>query len=275
MEKLIITAAICGAEVTKEQNPNIPYSVEEIAREAEGAYKAGASIIHLHVRREDGTPTQDIRVFEKCVKAIKEKCDDVIIQLSTGGAVGMSDDERLDCINLKPEMASLDCGTLNFGLNDIFVNTENTINYFAKKMKELGIKPEIEVFDKGMIDTALRMYREGLLEESLQFNFVMGLRGGISATLRDLSFMVGSIPEGSNYTVTGVGRAQFSMAAMAIAAGGNVRVGFEDNIYIDKGTLAKSNGQMVERVVSLAKNIGRQVAAPKEAREILKIKDTQ
>ncbi|AJA49216.1 3-keto-5-aminohexanoate cleavage enzyme [Clostridium pasteurianum DSM 525 = ATCC 6013] len=271
MEKLIITAAICGAEVTKEQNPDIPYSVEEIAREAESAYKAGASIIHLHVREEDGTPTQDIKVFKKCITAIKEKCNDVIIQLSTGGAVGMSDDERLDCINLKPEMASLDCGTLNFGLNDIFVNTEKTINYFAKKMKEFHVKPEIEVFDKSMIDTALRIYREGLLERPLQFNFVMGLRGGTSATLRDLSFMIGSIPEGSTYTVTGVGRAQFTMAAMAIAAGGNVRVGFEDNIYIDKGILAKSNGQMVEKVVNIAKHIGRPVATPKEAREILNI----
>lgn len=272
MKKLIITAAICGAEVTKEQNPNIPYSVQEIACEAEKAYKAGASIIHLHVRKEDGTPTQEFDIFKKCITAIKEKCKDVIIQPSTGGAVGMSNDERLSPIYLDPEMASLDCGTLNFGCDDIFVNTENTIIYFAKKMKELNIKPEIEVFDKGMIDTALRICKKGYITSPLHFNFVMGLNGGISATLRDLAFMVGSIPEGSTYTVTGVGKAQFTMAAMAIAAGGNVRVGFEDNIYIQQGVIAKSNGEMVEKVVSLAKEIGRDIATPEEARKILNIR---
>ncbi|SNX55010.1 3-keto-5-aminohexanoate cleavage protein [Thermoanaerobacterium sp. RBIITD] len=272
MEKLIITAAICGAEVTKEQNPNVPYSVQEIASEAERAYKAGASIIHLHVRKEDGTPTQDYEVFSQCIKEIKARCPNVIIQPTTGGAVGMSNEERLTPIKLKPEMASLDCGTLNFGYDDIFVNTEKTIIYFAKKMKELNIKPEIEVFDKGMIDTALRVYKKGYLIAPLHFNFVMGLKGGIGATLRDLDFMIGSIPEDSTYTVTGVGQSQFNMAAMAIAAGGNVRVGFEDNIYIKRGILAKSNGELVEKVVAMAKQIGRDVATPEEAREILHIR---
>ncbi|WP_058952857.1 3-keto-5-aminohexanoate cleavage protein [Clostridium tyrobutyricum] len=271
MDKLIITAAICGAEVKKNQNENIPYSVEEIAHEAESAYNAGASIIHLHVRKEDGTPTQDLNVFKICIDAIKEKCGDVIIQPSTGGAVGMSDDERLNPIKLLPEMASLDCGTLNFGGTDIFVNTEDTIIYFADQMKQLNIKPEIEVFDKGMIDTAFRICREGHIKAPLQFNFVMGIRGGISATLRDLAFMKDSIPHDSTYTVTGVGRHQFTMAAMAMSSGGNVRVGFEDNIYIEKGVLAKSNGEMVEKVVRMAKEIGRDIASPDEAREILQL----
>jgi len=135
MEKLIITAAICGAEVTKENNPAIPYTVEEIAREAESAYKAGASIIHLHVREDDGTPTQDKERFRKCMEAIREKCPDVIIQPSTGGAVGMSDLERLQPTELHPEMATLDCGTCNFGWDEIFVNTENTIKNFGKIIK--------------------------------------------------------------------------------------------------------------------------------------------
>ena len=127
MEKLIITAAICGAEVTKEHNPNVPYTVEEIGREAESAYNAGASIIHLHVRYDDGTPTQDKERFRECIEEIKKRCPDVIIQPSTGGAVGMSDEERLQPVELLPEMASLDCGTLNFGGDEIFVNTETTI----------------------------------------------------------------------------------------------------------------------------------------------------
>lgn len=271
MEKLIITAAICGAEVTKEQNENVPYTVEEIAKEAKSAYEAGASIIHLHVREDDGTPTQDGKRFEQCINAIKKECSDVIVQVSTGGAVGMSDDERLAPVYLKPEMASLDAGTLNFGTEDIFVNTEKSIAYFAEKMKSLGIKPEIEVFDKGMIDTALRLYSKDLLVGPLHFNFVLGLKGGISAGLRDLAFMEGSIPYGSTYTVTGVGRYQFPSAAMTIAAGGNVRVGFEDNLYLEKGVLARSSGQMVEKVVRMAKEIGRKIASPDEARKILNL----
>jgi len=132
MDKLIITAAICGAEVTKENNPNVPYTVEEIGREAESAYRAGASIIHLHVRYDDGTPTQDKERFRLCMEEIRRRCPDVIIQPSTGGAVGMSNDERLQPIELLPEMARLDCGTLNFGGDEIFVNTENTIKYFGQ-----------------------------------------------------------------------------------------------------------------------------------------------
>jgi len=272
MEKLIITAAICGAEVTKEHNPAVPYTVEEIVREAEAAYKAGASIIHLHVRWDDGTPTQDRERFRQCIEAIKAKCPDAIVQPSTGGAVGMSNEERLQPVDLVPEMATLDCGTCNFGGDDIFVNTENTIKEFGKKMIELGVKPEIEVFDKGMIDMALRLQKKGFINEPMHFNFVMGVNGGISATPRDLVFMAGSIPQGSTFTVSGIGRSQFQMAAMSIIMGGHVRVGFEDNVYIAKGVPAESNGVMVEKVVRLAKELGREVATPAEARKILGLK---
>ncbi|CCJ33653.1 MULTISPECIES: 3-keto-5-aminohexanoate cleavage protein [Caloramator] len=272
MEKLIITAAICGAEVTKKHNPNVPYTVEEIAREAEAAYKAGASIIHLHVRNDDGTPTQDKERFRVCMEAIRERCKDVIIQPSTGGAVGMTNEERLQPIYLKPEMATLDCGTLNFGGDDIFVNTENTIIYFAKRMKELGIKPELEVFDKGMIDMALRLHKKGFIEGPLHFNFVMGVNGGISGEPRDLLFMAESIPKDATWTVTGIGRYEMPLATMAIIMGGHVRVGFEDNVYISKGVLAKSNGELVEKVVRIAKELGREIATPDEARKILGIK---
>lgn len=272
MDKLIITASICGAEVTKEHNPNVPYTIEEIANEAKRSYDAGASIIHLHVREDDGTPTQSYERFRTCIMAIKEKCPDVIIEPSTGGAVGMSNDERLSPVFLKPEIASLDCGTCNFGKDDIFVNTESTIRYFAKKMAEFNVKPEIEVFDKGMIDTAIRLYKEKVLKVPLQFNFVVGVRGAIDASLMNLAFMEASIPEGSVYTVTGIGRHQFTMSAMAAAAGGHVRVGFEDNIYLAKGVIAKSNGELVEKAVRISREIGREIASPKEAREILHLK---
>lgn len=270
MDKLIITAAICGAEVTKEHNPNVPYTVEEIAREAEAAYMAGASIIHLHVREDDGTPTQDKERFRVCIEEIKKRCPDVIIQPSTGGAVGMTDEERLQPTELNPEMATLSCGSVNFGGDEIFLNTETSIVNFAKRMKERGIKPELEIFDKGMIDVALKLVKKGLVDKPLHFDFVLGVQ--MAATARDLVFLVDSIPEGSTWTVAGIGRYEMPMAAIAIAMGGHVRVGFEDNIYLSKGVLAKSNGELVEKVVRIAKELGREIAGPDEAREILGLK---
>lgn len=272
MEKLIITAAICGAEVTKEHNEAVPYTVEEIGIEAEKAYKAGASIIHLHVRMDDGTPTQDRERFRLCIEEIKRRCPDAIVQPSTGGAVGMSNAERLQPVDLKPEMATLDCGTCNFGGDDVFVNTENAIKEFGQKMIGLGVKPEVEVFDKGMIDMAIRLQKKGFIKMPMHFNFVMGVNGGISAEPRDLVFMAGSIPQGSTFTVSGIGRSEFNMAAMSIIMGGHVRVGFEDNVYLSKGVLAKSNSELVEKVVRLAKELGREIATPAEAREILGLK---
>lgn len=272
MEKLIITAAICGAEVLKEHNPAVPYTVEECVREAKSAFDAGASIIHLHVRKDDGTPTQDKNRFKEVMDAIYKACPGVIIQPSTGGAVGMTNDERLQPTELLPEMATLDCGTLNFGGDDIFENTENTIKYFGTKMIERGIKPELEVFDKSMIDMALRLHKKGFIQSPMHFDFVMGVNGGISGELRDFIFLRGSIPADATYTVAGVGRYEFTLAAAAIIDGGHVRVGFEDNVSIARGVLAKSNGELVEKVVRLAKEFGREIATPDEARTILGLK---
>lgn len=272
MEKLIIAAAICGAEVTKEHNPNVPYTVEEIGEEAYKAYKAGASIIHLHVREDDGTPTQDKERFRVCMEEVRRRCPDAIIQPSTGGAVGMTNAERLQPVELKPEMASLDCGTCNFGGDEIFVNTENTIKEFGKKMIELNVKPELEVFDKSMIDMAVRLQKKGFINKPMHFNFVMGVNGGISAKMRDFVFMRESIPEGSTYVVAGIGKDEFPLATMAILDGGHVRVGFEDNVYLSKGVMAQSNAELVEKVVRIAKELGREIATPAEAREILGLK---
>lgn len=271
MEKLILTAAICGAEVTKQNNPAVPYTVEEIAREAKSAYDAGAAIIHLHVREDDGTPTQSEKRFAQCMEAIRRECPDVIIQPSTGGAVGMTDKERLQPLALNPEMATLDCGTCNFGGDDIFVNTENTIINFARRMSEKGVKPECEVFDKGMVDMALRLAAKNIIPSPLHFNFVMGVNGGIAATHTNLLFLVNSLPSDATFTVSGTGRSQLSMAAMSVLLGGHVRVGFEDNVYLSKGVLLKSNGEMVEKIVRIARELGRDIASPDEARKILGI----
>lgn len=269
MEKLVITAAICGAEVTKMHNPAVPYTVDEIAKEAKASADAGASIIHLHVREDDGNPTQSAERFKECIQAIKDACPDVIIQPSTGGAVGMTNQERLQPVTLNPEMATLDCGTLNFGGDEIFVNSENTIIEFGQEMIKRNIKPEVEVFDKGMIDMALRLNKKGYIKSPMHFNFVMGVNGGIAASLRDLEFMRGSIPAESTFTVSGIGRAQFPMTTGAIIMGGHARVGFEDNIYLKKGVLADSNARLVEKVVRIAHELGREIATPQEARKII------
>lgn len=272
MEKLIITAAICGAEVTKEQNPAVPYTVEEIVREAQSAVQAGAAIVHLHVREDDGTPTQSKARFKECMDAIYKVCPDVIIIPSTGGAVGMTAEERLQPTELFPEMATLDCGTCNFG-DDVFENTMPMMRAFGKRMQENNIKPEYECFEMGHLDTILNMARKGQVPGApMQFNFVLGVPGCTPATVQNLCWLVNSIPSGSTWTATGIGRNAFTLAAPTIVMGGHVRVGFEDNLYLEKGVLAKSNGELVAKVVRMAKELGRDIATSEEARKILNLK---
>jgi 3-keto-5-aminohexanoate cleavage enzyme len=272
MEKLIVTAAICGAEVTKEHNEAIPYTIEELVREAKGAFEAGAAIIHLHVREDDGTPTQSKDRFELAINAIKEACPVVIVQPSTGGAVGMTVDERLQPTLLSPEMATLDCGTLNFGGDEIFVNTENDIKKFAEKIYSRNILPELECFEKGHIDMVKRLHKKGFIKEPMHFSFVLGVNGGMSGDLRDFLFMKESLPQGATFSVAGIGRYEFPLATASIIAGGHVRVGFEDNIFLSKGVMASSNAQLVEKIVRIAKELGREIATPDEARKILGVK---
>ncbi len=272
MEKLIITAAICGAEVTKANNPAVPYTVEEMVREAKSAYEAGAAIIHVHVREDDGTPTQDRERFRVVMDAIRAELPDVIMIPSTGGATGMTPEERLQPTELMPEMATLDCGTCNFG-DEVFENTMPTMRAFGKRMIDNGIKPEYECFEIGHLDTVLTMARKGEVPGApMQFNFVLGVAGCTPATVDNLAFLVSKIPAGSTWTVTGVGRSAWNMAAAGIVMGGNVRVGFEDNVYLGKGHKAASNGELVAKVVRLAKELGREIATPAEAREILGLK---
>lgn len=272
MDKLIITAAICGAEVTKEQNPAVPYTVEEIVREAKSAVDAGAAIVHLHVREDDGTPTQSKSRFKECIDAIYKVCPDVILIPSTGGAVGMTAEERLQPTELFPEMATLDCGTCNFG-DEVFENTMPMMRDFGKRMLENNIKPEYECFEMGHLDTVLNMAKKGQVPGApMQFNFVLGVPGCTPATVQNLCWLVNGIPAGSTWTATGIGRHAFTLAAPAIAMGGNVRVGFEDNLYLERGVLAKSNGELVAKVVRIAKELGRSIASPTEAREILGLK---
>ncbi len=271
MEKLIITAAICGAEVTKANNPAVPYTIEEMVREARSAYDAGAAIIHVHVREDDGTPTQGRERFRVVMDAIRKELPDVIMIPSTGGATGMTPEERLQPTELFPEMATLDCGTCNFG-DEIFENTMPTMRAFGKRMIENNIKPEYECFEMGHIATILDMAKKGEVPGApMQFNFVLGVSGCTPATAKNLAWFADAIPEGSTWTATGVGRSAFPLAAAAITMGGHVRVGFEDNVYLARGVKAKSNGELVAKVVRLAKELGREIATPEDARRILSL----
>lgn len=269
MEKLVITAALTGAETTREDNPNLPVTPEEIAADAYLCWQAGASIVHIHGRNPDGTPTQDKAVYQEIIQAIRRRCD-IIIQVSTGGAVGMDPEDRVQPVKLAPDMATLTTGSVNFG-RDVFVNTPDTIEAFARTIKEYNVKPEIEVFDSGMIANALHLVKKGLLEHPLHFDFVLGVPGGMPGTPESLMFLRDSIPADATWTVAGIGRAELPLAVMAIVLGGHVRVGLEDNIYYRKGELATSNAQLVERVVRIAAELGRPAATPAEARKILKI----
>lgn len=269
MEKVIITCAVCGAETTREDNPNLPITPEEIARSAAEAAEAGASIIHLHVRDSEGKATMDPEIFGRTRDLIAERTD-AIIQFSTGGAVGMPLEERIAPLDLAPEMATLTTGTVNFG-RDVFFNPPDYIEALARRMQEKGVRPEIEVFEPGMIKNALFFVRKGLLEMPLHFDLVMGVPGGIPAGVRDLVYLVESLPEGSTWSVAGIGRHELTLGTAALVMGGHVRVGFEDNIFYHRGVLAESNAQLVERIARLAGEIGREVATPSEARKILKM----
>lgn len=267
MEKLIITACITGAEVTREQQPNLPLTTDEIAEAAYQCYLAGASMIHVHARDAEGNPTQDYATYKEIKEKTKAKCN-IIFQPSTGGATWHTPEQRMQPIELNPEMATLSMGTCNFG-DDVFMNTEENIRIFVKRMNELGVKPELECFEKGMVDTAVRMSKKGLIKTPMHFDFVLGVPGAMGGELRDLLYMIDSIPTGSTWTVAGVGRYQLPLNIAAIMLGGHARTGFEDNIYYKKGEIATSNAQLVERIARLSREMGREVATPDEARVIL------
>ncbi len=267
VKPLIITCAVVGAELAKDDYPYLPITPEQIAESSRGAVEAGASIIHLHVRDEQGKPTQRVDVFEEVTEKIRQRCD-CVIQCSTGGAIDTPLDERCAPLKLKPEMATLSMGTMNFG-PDIFENTENTIRTIAQAIQTNGAMPELAVFDFGMMDTVERFLKKGILPGKYHVGFVLGVPGGMSGEIRNLVTLKDRLSPGQTWTVGGTGRYQLLLATHAIAMGGHVRVGIEDNIYYRKGALAKSNAQLVERVVRIAKELDRPVATLEQSRKML------
>jgi 3-keto-5-aminohexanoate cleavage enzyme len=269
MQPVMITAAMVGAEVTKAQQPKLPTTPQEIIQAAVECYEAGASIIHIHVRDSEGNATQDAGLFREVVEGIRARCD-VITQVSTGGAVWMTAEERLQSIECRPDMATLTTGTVNFG-ESVFMNNRELVETFARRLQQYEIVPEIEIFDMGMLDEALRLRSMGLLSDPIQFDFVMGVPGAIGADPGHLMHMVRCLPPGSTWSVAGIGRHQLTLGMIALALGGHVRVGFEDNIYYRKGQLAESNAELVARIARIAREIDRPVATPNQAREILRL----
>ncbi|HKX13230.1 MAG TPA: 3-keto-5-aminohexanoate cleavage protein [bacterium] len=270
MEEVILTCALVGAELSREQAPYLPLSPEEIAAQAAEAAQAGAAIVHVHVRDERGHPTCRSDVFQDTLAKIRQRCD-VIIQVSTGGAIGDSEAERLQPLEAQPEMASLTTGSVNFG-EEIFANSRPFVARLARAMLEKRIKPEIEVFDAAMLEEGVRLAKEGLIEEPLHFDFVLGVPGALAATERNLDFLIGGLPPRATWSLAAIGRHQFPMARLALEKGGHVRVGMEDNLYLEKGLMAKSNAELVAKAAALAREAGRPLATVRQAREMLKLK---
>ena len=266
-DEIILTAAIVGAEITREQTPYLPISPEEIAEEAVRCREAGAAIIHLHVRNADGSSTQSSEVFQKAIDAIRARTD-VIIQTTTGGAVGMSAEERVQPLKCKPEMATLNCGSINFG-DEIFENSFPVMRDMAKLIREAGVVPEFELYEVGHIDNMMLLAKEQLIAPPYHVQFVLGVRGAIGARPEVLRFMVSQLPQDVTWGVAAVGRHQLPMAELACELGGNVRVGLEDNIFLEKGVLAEGSAPLVARAAMIARAAGREPVSTARAREIL------
>jgi len=274
MEKLIITAALTGGIHGKEANPALPEQPEEIIGDAYDCYNAGAALVHLHARDSEGNGVGDSNIFREINEGVRAKCP-VVIQNTTGGP-GIHINKRIKSLDAGPESASLNMGSVVFFYQDrevTFYNLRSEIEAFAAEMIKRDIKPELEVYNPSMFGEVENLLKKGLLKKPYYINFVMGVAGmgGYPGTPENLVIMINHLPEGAIFNVTGIGRYQLAMNTMAILTGGNTRVGLEDNVFYRRGELAKSNAQLVERVVRLAHELGREVATPDEARAILGI----
>ncbi len=275
-DKVILSCALTGAVTTKRHCPAIPYTPVEIAEEARRAWDAGAAIVHVHARTDEGLPTWEVDVFRRIKEAIEERCP-VLINWSTGGIGPM--EGRVGHLALRPHIAALNMGSMNyakwrkdkkdFAFNFVFQNPFTDIVAFARAIRDAGAKPELECFDTGHVASAEVLVDLGLLEAPHHYSFIMGVLGGIRATARHLAFQAENVPAGSRWKVIGISREQWPLAMAALALGGDVRVGLEDNFYLPGGEMARSNGELVAAAAEMVKLAGRQVATRDEAVQIL------
>lgn len=282
-DAVIISCSISGVIANRDQCPAIPYTPEEYAAEARRAVDEGASQIHIHARKPDGTPSYDIEDFQAITEAILAEVGDVIVNYSTG-AIGISIEQRIEYLRAcRPDVAALNMSSMNYAkyskrrkdfvFNTVFENSFDTIIQFLTAMNELGIKPEHECFDSGHVANLDPLLDMGLLEEPLQISLVMGVTGGIRPTPRNVNLMADQIPggpEGRNqWQVIGISRDQWKLLAASLVLGGNVRAGVEDNLYLPNGEMCKSNGELIAKARQMAEDIGRRPASVAEARELL------
>lgn len=273
---IIITVAPTGSGPQWKKSPYVPITPKEIADEIVRAYEEGAAVAHIHVRHpETKEPYPDVNLYREVIEEVKDKCD-IIIQVTTGagGPYGISLEQRICGLDLYPESASLNVATMTFR-DSIFMNPPEYVEKIAEIMLERNIKPELECYDIGHINLALDLYNRGLLKEPLRISLVLGVKGGIPATPENLMYMIKNLPAGIDVrwnTIVIGGKMHFKLLAMAMVMGGDVRTGLEDNIYIGKGRLAKSNAEMVAKVVKIAKDLDIEIATPSEARKLLGIR---
>jgi 3-keto-5-aminohexanoate cleavage enzyme len=280
MQKVIISAALTGVLANRQQCPAIPYTPDEIAEEARRAWEAGAAIVHIHAREDEGSPSFRPERYQEITEAVKARCP-VIINLSTG-AVGLTKEERVAHIPVcKPDMAALNMGSMNYAIYSerrkrflydfVFQNPFHEIAHFLEVMNANGTRPELECFDRGHIANVEPLLDQGVLKAPLQFSFIMGVLGGIPARVPDLVSQAAAVPHGSTWQVVGIGQDQWTMVAAALAMGGHVRVGLEDNFYLAPGTMASSNGELVAKAARMARDVGREPSSVDEARELLRL----
>ena len=273
MEKLIITAAVTGSVPTRQTNPNIPYSPQEIADEIVRVCEAGASIAHVHVRDpHSGAPSFELNYFAEVLDRVRPRCD-ILLNFTTSGVNVPRGENFLECrfgpASLKPDICSLDIASKNFHTR-VSYNPPEWGPYCAQKAREIGVKPEIEIFDSGHFPPAYKLIEDGLLDPPYLFQICLGVSGGAPADLKSFLFMFEKISSPHIvWSAMGIGRAQFPIAAMSILQGGHVRVGFEDNVFLSKGLIAKSNSELVEKAVRISREFGREIARPKDTRKIL------
>ncbi len=264
---LVITVAPCGAEVSRADNPAVPYMPAEIARETTGAVAAGAAVVHLHVREDDGAPTHRGEVFRDAIERIRAETD-VICNVSTGGAIGMTMDERLECLTAAPDVAGVEAGSVNFD-GDPFVTSRDDARRVIAAAEDRGIALEAECFDLGHVAEVARLETDRASPIGL-YNLVLGVPGGAPPTAAALQALAGGVPSGVRWTVTAIGRHQLRLLSLAMLLGADgIRVGFEDGVYVERGRLAASNAELVERIVTVARTLGRRVATVAEARRML------
>ena len=276
--KRIITIATTGAWPKKENNPNVPMTPAEIAEDVYECWQAGAAMAHLHMRDENGNGTMDKNKFRETVELLRKNhpdCD-IIINMTTSGALTANDEERkIHVKELRPEMASYDCGSMNWLNTGLFLNPPAFLEQLGKDFQEWGVKPEIEAFDPGMVANAAYYLKKGVLKAPLHFQFCMGCANGIPGSIKNLLFMketMDTLCPGSTWSCFGVGQTAMDMLYAAVALGGGIRVGMEDNVMYSKGVLAKNNRQFVERAARVIREYGCEVATPDEARQILGLK---